>query len=251
MSQTATPAPGPALPLFFSRVAGLNPDQHGALRLDRTAGYGFTARAASIPIGLGEFAIASRFYPIVFASAAVPAPVALVGLNELGNLFVDAAGTWRADSYVPAYVRAFPFVIIGDPARGPSHVGIEEGAACLAGPGGEPLFEGGKPTAAASEAVKLAAATRDALAGAAAFAQAMDAAGMLREEEATVTFKAGGTSRVRGFRLLAQDKLDALADDTFLDWRRRGWLAPIYAHLHSASNWSRLIDLAAERQAGG
>jgi hypothetical protein len=96
---------------------------------------------------------------IVFASAAVPAPVALVGLNELGNLFVDAAGTWRADSYVPAYVRAFPFVIIGDPARGPSHVGIEEGAACLAGPGGEPLFEGGKPTAVASEAVKLAAAT--------------------------------------------------------------------------------------------
>jgi hypothetical protein len=250
MSETTAPTPGPALPLFFHRVVGLNPDQHGALKLDRGTGYGFAARAASIPIGLGEFAIASRFYPIVFASSAVPAPVALVGLNELGNLFVDSAGGWRTDCYVPAYVRAFPFVIIGDPAGGPAHVGIEEGAASLAGPGGEPLFEGGKPTAVASEAVKLAAATRDALAGASAFARALDAAGLLREEEATVTFKAGGTSRVRGFRLAAQDRLDALPDDTFLDWRRRGWLAPIYAHLHSAANWSRLVDLAAERHPG-
>lgn len=249
MSQSTVQPAGPALPMFFTKVVGLNPDQHGALKLNRAAGHGFAARTASVPIGLGEFAIAARFYPIVFASAAVPSPVALVGLNELGNLFLDASGAWRTDCYIPAYVRAYPFVIIGDPARGPSHVGIEEGAASLAGPDGDPLFENGKPTEVASDAVKLAAATRDALAGAAAFARALDAAGLLREEEATVTFKAGGTSRVRGFRLVAQDKFDALDDATFLDWRKRGWLAPIYAHLHSAANWSRLIDLAAERQA--
>jgi hypothetical protein len=39
--------------------------------------------------------------------------------------------------------------------------------------------------------------------------------------------------------------LDRLSDETFLDWRHRGWFGPLYAHLHSTARWSRLIDLAA------
>ena len=41
------------------------------------------------------------------------------------------------------------------------------------------------------------------------------------------------------------ERLDAVSDEVFLDWRRRGWIPAIYAHLHSASQWGRLIDLAA------
>ena len=44
--------------------------------------------------------------------------------------------------------------------------------------------------------------------------------------------------------------LDGVSDATFLEWRRRGWLGPIYAQLYSSAQWSRLIDLAsAERVA--
>lgn len=249
MSQT-TVQPAPTLPLFYSRVTGLNPAQHGALKLDRATGYGFAAGAASVPLGLAEFAVAAQFYPIVFAAATEPTPVALVGLNELGNLFVDGAGVWRANCYVPAYVRAFPFVLVDDPAKGVTHVGVQEDAACLAGPGGTALFEDGTPTAAMNEAVQFTAAMREGLAAAAAFSRALDEAGLLRDEEATVNFTAGGQSRVRGFKLLAQDKWDQVADATFLDWRRHGWLGPAYAHLHSQANWGRLIDLAAARGVG-
>lgn len=246
MSDTTTP---PALPLFYSRLAGLNPTQHGALKLDRGAGFGFAAGAASIPLGLSEIALAARFYPVVFAATSVPAPVALVGLNEVGNLFVDAAGAWQAGAYVPAYVRAYPFMLLDDTAKGVTHVAVDDAASCLAGPGGEALFDGATPTAAATEAVKLSAATREALAGATAFGQAMEAAGLLRDEEATVNFTTGGQSRVRGFKVVVPEKLDAVTDETFLDWRRRGWLAPLYAHVQSAGNWARLVDLAAARQA--
>jgi len=242
---------GSALPLFFSKVVGVNPAQHGALTLDRGTGFGFSAKAASIPLGLGEFGLAARHYPIVFAAGPVAAPVALVGLNELGNLFVDAAGQWRADAYVPAYLRAWPFIFVEDPARGTTFVGMEEGAACLATGQGAALFEDGKPSAALSEAVQFCATFRENLTAAAALARALDEAGLLQEEEATVTFSAGGSTRVRGFKAIRPERLEQVSDEMFLDWRRRGWLGAIYAHLHSAANWARLIDLAAARPGGG
>jgi len=241
----------PGLPLFFSKVVGVNPAQHGGLRLDRAAGYGFAAKATSIPLGLGEFGLVARHYPIVFAAGPVPAAVALVGLNERGNLFVDEAGAWRADAYVPAYLRAWPFIFVEDPARNTTFVGMEEGAACLATGQGAALFEDGKPSLVLSEAVQFCATFRDNLTAAAAMARALDEAGLLQEEEATVTFSAGGSSRVRGFKAIRPDRLDQVSDEMFLDWRRRGWLGAIYAHLYSAANWARLIDLAAVRPQAG
>lgn len=234
----------PALPLFYSRVVGLNPAQHGGLMLDRSQGYGFAAGAATIPLGLGEFALAARHYPIVFASGPVPVPLALVGISERGNLFLGADGAWAAGAYVPAYVRAFPFIFVEDPARHTTFVAIEDGAACLGTERGEMLFEDGKPTPVLSEAVQFCAAVRDNLAAAGAFARALDEAGLLQEEEATVTFTAGGSTKVRGFKVVRPERLDQLADETFLDWRRRGWLGPVYAHLNSSGAWSRLVDLA-------
>jgi hypothetical protein len=240
-----------ALPLFFTRVVGVNPGPHGALRLDRGAGYGFAAGSATIPLGLGEVALAARHYPVVFAGGPVPMPVALVGLDEGGNLFVGPDGAWVAGAYVPAYVRAWPFLVVEDPQRQATYVAMEEGAACLGTEAGEKLFEDGKPTRVLSEAAQFCAALRENLAAAASFARGLDEAGLLQEEEAQVTFTGGGSARVRGFRLVRQDRLDQVADETFLDWRRRGWLGPVYAHLHSAGNWARLVDLAVSRGGAG
>ncbi len=244
---SASVAEAPMLPLFFSRVVGVNPDMHGHLRLDRSAGYGFTAKAQTVPIGLGEFDMVARHFPIVFTAGPEPMPVALIGLNESGNLFVNAEGVWRMDAYVPAYVRAFPFIFVEDTAAETTYVGMEADAACLSSENGARLFEDGKPTQVLNEAIGFCSALRDNLRAGATLARALDAAGLLRDEEATVSFTAGGSARVRGFKVLQADRLDAVSDETFLDWRRRGWLGPIYAHLHAAANWGRLIDLAAGR----
>ena len=79
------------------------------------------------------------------------------------------------------------------------------------------------------------------------FARALDAAGLLEEEEATVNFTGGGQARIRGFKLLKQERLAELDDTTFLEWRRMGWVAAIYAHLYSVGRWGRLIERAADR----
>ncbi len=244
MSDSANP-PAPVMPLFFRRVVGVNPELHASLRLDRSTGFGYAAAAQSVPIGLGELEVVSQHYPILFASGAQPTPVALLGLRDGENLFVLPDGSWRPDAYVPAYVRAFPFIFLEDEATKTLFVGMEPDADSLRADTGAKLFEDGKPTAALNENVAFCSAFRDNLIAAASFGRALDAEGLLEDEEANISFTHGGTARVRGFRIVKPERLDRVSDETFLDWRRRGWLGPLYAHLHSMARWGRLIELAA------
>ncbi len=246
MSETPT-RPGPAMPLFFKRIVGVNPSLHGGMRLDRSAGYAFSAHAQSVPIGLGEFDAASQHYPVLFTTGPNPTAVALLGLSEGANLFVQPDGKWRSDTYVPAYIRAFPFIFVEDDKTKTLFVGMEPDADCLRPDTGAPLFEDGKPTPALNDAIQFCQAFRDNLAAAGAFGRALDAQGLLEDEEATINYTAGGGTRIRGFKILKPERLDKVPDETYLDWRRRGWIGAIYAHLHSAARWGRLIELAAPR----
>jgi hypothetical protein len=244
MSDSARPSAA-ALPMFFKRVVGVNPELHATLRLDRDTGFGYAAAAQSVPIGLGEMEAVSQHYPILFAGGAQPGVVALLGLREGENLFVLPDGRWRHGVYVPAYVRAFPFIFVENATTKTVYVGMEPDAECLGTDAGLPLFEDGKPTAALNESIAFCSAFRDNLNAAGALGRALAAEGLLEEEEANITFTHGGASRVRGFRIVKPERLDRLSDETFLDWRHRGWLGPLYAHLYSMARWSRLIDLAA------
>jgi hypothetical protein len=246
MSETKT-TPAAPLPLFFKRVVGVNPQLHGHLKLDRAVGYAFATKAQSVPIGLTEFDAVAQHYPILFTTGANPVPVALLGLREGENLFVRQDGTWQTDAYVPAYVRAFPFIFVEDAENKSVVVGMEPDAEQIRPDRGQPLFEDGRPSPALNEAVGFCQAFREAVASAANFGRALEAAKLLEEEEATVNFTVGGTARIRGFKILKPERLAEVDDMTFLDWRRMGYLNAVYAHLFSAGRWGRLIELGAPR----
>ncbi len=241
-------APAPTLPLFFKRVVGVNPTTHPDLTLDRNTGFAFAAHAQAIPLGLSELEMAAQHYPVLFTSGPDPVPVALLGLREGSNLFVAPGGSWLSDSYVPAYVRCFPFVFVEDPNTKTLYVGMEPDAPALNSGHGTRLFEDGRPTSMLSDSIAFCTAYREAVTAASTFGRALDAAGLLEEEEATVNFSAGGATRIRGFKVVKADRLAVLDDERFLEWRRMGWVAAIYAHLYSAGRWGRLIELAAPRQ---
>ncbi len=242
------PQAAPALPLFFTGVVALNASQHGHLRLDRDAGYAFAAQAQAIPLGLGELEIASQYYPIVFTTGDRPVPMALLSVQEGANAFLLPDGNWRPQAYIPAYVRAFPFVFVDDKARDTVIVGMDPSAKAISATAGSALFEDGKPSPALNEAIGFCSTYRDSVAASTTFGIALEQAGLLQEEEATINFTAGGSARIRGFKILKADRLANVPDETFLDWRRRGWIAPIYAHLHSSQRWSSLVELAVPPQ---
>ncbi|MFX7977109.1 SapC family protein, partial [Acinetobacter baumannii] len=66
----------------------------------------------AIPLTVDEFVLAQRFMPIVFSVGPDAIPLALMGLNEGVNVFVDDEGALINDQmYVPAYVRRYPYML--------------------------------------------------------------------------------------------------------------------------------------------
>ncbi len=241
----STAAAASALPLFHSNIVPLTAERHAGLKLNRNAGYGYSAGAATVPIGVGEFEAAASCYPILFTEEPQPRAVVLLGVRPGWNLFVNEAGLWMPHVYVPAVVRAFPFAFLRHSDTGERSVGIEADAACLSPTTGVPLFENGEPTSVVKNAVALCEVCEAELAESAALAAALEGAGLLAPQEATIETKAGASARITGFRTVDRGRLAALPDAVILEWHRRNWLGPLYAHLVSQANWVEFTEFAA------
>ena len=57
--------------------------------------------------------------------------MAIVGLRNDENLLLDSNGIWRANSYLPLYVRRHPFIFIKG-SDGTLHLGIDAASPRLA-----------------------------------------------------------------------------------------------------------------------
>jgi hypothetical protein len=55
MTNASSPTAALSLPLFHTNIVPLDAARHSALKLNRDAGYGYSAGAETVPIGLSEF----------------------------------------------------------------------------------------------------------------------------------------------------------------------------------------------------
>ena len=77
--------------LFYEKPVALNREQHRNTRIGPVGNYHYAARTNSVALAAAEFVEACKEYPIVFADVGGRMiPVALLGLREDENLFIDA-----------------------------------------------------------------------------------------------------------------------------------------------------------------
>lgn len=244
-------APRPLPHELFKQPRPLDRVAHSSLVIDRLGGFRFAREHIAIPITLGEFAAAARDYPIVFAADAVQ-PFVLLGLRQGRNLMVDESGRWRKGRYVPAHLRRYPFIFMETPDK-QFVLCIDEAAEHFTkSPKTEPqsLFIDGNPAPLVGDAMKFLAAFQSEFIATRELGTAMAEQGLLIDRQANVELPgAGGHFSLTGFRIVDEEKLAAVADATFLDWRKRGWLAPIYFHLQSLGNFGLLTEWAGEETA--
>jgi hypothetical protein len=238
----------PLPPLYADPVA-LTASLHGHWRLRAASGAAFAARIGSIPLAASDFAAASRSYPIVFTSGEAM-PVALVGLEQ-SNLFVDGS-RWAEGTYVPAYVRRYPFVMIeaGDRSSfalavdaASDLIGKEQGSA-----EGTPLFEGEKPSPATLRALEFCRQFSQDHQLARAFCKALTEEGLLLERRADITLPNGRKLAVAGFQVVDPQRFAKLSEQKVVLWHRNGWLGLIHFHLASLERFSDLIARQARRE---
>ncbi|MBM3525488.1 MAG: SapC family protein [Alphaproteobacteria bacterium] len=240
-----------ANPQFYRQPAAVNRERHAGKSL-RDAGFAFSAGANAVALNMVEMTHAGSHYPIVFTTSAPAFPIAVLGLREGRNLFLNADGTWRAGTYIPAYLRRYPFIFAQTPGSSQLTLCVDEAAPHLVDGSDRPLFQDGKPTDHTDNALKFCMAFEAEREKTIVFSKAIEASGILVENRADVNLAGGEKLHIGGYRVIDAAKLDALPESTFLEWRRSGWLAPLYAHLVSLGCWQSLLGLmAAKPPAGG
>ena len=95
-------APQPNLPLFYNDLMPLNSRDHAKWHSKSIDSAKWLVGQHAIPLTVDEFVQAQRDYPIVFSSGDNPLPLALMGLNEGVNTFVDDEGKVYDPVYLPA-----------------------------------------------------------------------------------------------------------------------------------------------------
>lgn len=240
------------LPLFYRQPTLLRFQNHARLSLRRAADFRFAARATSLPLVAGEFAAAGSDYPIVFASDDGAMPLAVTGVAAERNLFVEADGRWRAGSYIPGYVRRYPFIGITEDG-GSTMLGVDLASERLVAEGeaeADMLFDlRGAATRVSQSAMALCEAYSTEHARTLAFVQALKDKRLLVPRSAEVSYADAGRAVVQGFQLVDEAAFRALPAAAVVEFHAKGWLDLIVLHLASQQRWRELVDMSAKTRA--
>lgn len=229
-------APANNLPLFYKDLVPLSSIDHADYHARSLDTAEFLVGQHAIPLTSDEFVSASRYFPIVFSSGENPVPLALMGLNEGVNIFVDDQGKLINPVYVPAYVRRYPFMLARlnpdsedlslcfDPTS-PAIGKFEEGDA---------LFAEGQPTEPVNSVLEFCRTFEEAGQRTSMFVEELKKADLLMDGEVSIQPEGSDKPFIyRGFQMVDENKLRELRGDVLRKMMQNGILALIFAHLFS------------------
>ena len=238
--------------LFYKQAEPLTREQHGKLGLRRSdTPYDFTKGANVVPLLVTEFSASALSYPIIFAGDA-KLPLAVMGVSSGENLFVDDAGVFEPDHYLPAYIRRYPFVFASDPGNERLIVCIDRGAAVIGEDYEVALFDGDEPSEFTKGAIKFCEDFETERLRTESFVALLKEMDLFDLRRANYTPRradgsAGEPQQIAEYFAISEEKLSKLPNERFVELRDNGALGQIYAHLVSLQGWERLISRALVR----
>ncbi len=236
------------LPLFYKNPAPLDAKQHAALSLKKDFGFSFTEGINAVPVNLIELPQVCHFYPIAFSPDSNATPVAILGLRDNENLFLHDNGHWEEAVYIPAYIRRYPFIFSEIPEKEQLTLCIDMHDDIIEKEGEQLFFnDEGEASELSKNALEFCKSYHAAAQQTLEFSQALSKSGLLVEREAQINVSGNQRINFSGFKVIDEKKLADMDDATFLEWRQKGWIPFIYAHLFSGAQWQRLTNLLNER----
>jgi hypothetical protein len=200
-----------------------------------------------IPVSFAEFVPAHRVYPLVFISGDEGksfVAMAVVGLERDRNLFVLWDKTWDRRSYVPAYVRRYPFCMsrltLDGKEQAERVVCVESAALADAG---EALFDdAGEALPAWAQVQKFVFEYETDIARTEQMCRQLAELGLLEPFSLQAQPRDGESFTLTGMYRVAEAKLGELPPETLQGLQRNGVLARVHLHLASMDNFQALLD---------
>jgi hypothetical protein len=232
------------LPLFYKTLAPLSSQLHPTHGIKPRTDLGYTRTAHAIPITVDEFAMVQRHYPIIFSVGDTPTPLALVGLQEGRNLYLDDKGQWAPGHYVPAFVRRYPFMLAKlAPDATELSLCFDETSGLVVAGEGDPLFTGTDPSPVTKQVLEFCEQFEQAVFRTRAFMDELVKLELLMDGEVTIQRQGLAQPAVyRGFQMVGEDKMQNLRGDQTRKLVQSGLLGLCYAHLFSLALISPLFE---------
>lgn len=238
------------LPLFYKNPVLLDGQKHKDMSLAKDFGLGFTTKTNAVPVNLIELPQIAHFYPIAFSNDGMATPVAIMGVRNDENLFINSKGEWEKDTYIPSYIRRYPFILTEVNNGEALSLCIDETDDVIVNDNKNPLFDDeSKPTELAQNAMEFCKSYHGASQQTLEFSKALADSGLLIERTAELVVKGNQKINFSGFAIIDEEKFNKMDDDTFNEWRQKGWIGAIYAHLFSGFHWNSITKLLNERMA--
>ncbi|MGZ6020148.1 MAG: SapC family protein [Phenylobacterium sp.] len=241
--------------LFYSQPEPLSPETHGKMGVKSMDGpFGFAKPGHAIPLTVGEFPLAALTGPIIFVGEE-KLPIAVMGLNAGENMFVRDDGLFEAATYIPAYIRRYPFVFANDDNAKQMVLCVDRAAQFVVDKDyDQPFFEAdGQPSAYTKNCIEFCNNFEIERQRTMSFIQLLNDLDLFETKTATFTPNnpdgtPGEPQKIAEYFGVSEEKLAKLPADKFIEIRDNGALAQIYAHLLSLAGWDRLIAMALAKQ---
>lgn len=236
---------------FYVQPTLLDRELHRNLKVQPLNDVRFAAESTAVPILSVEWAESCLEFPIVFSKGKDEQWMALAvtGLRDGQNLFVDTDGRWTG-RYVPACLRRYPFVLVQDGASAEKlGVAIDLGSAAVGEDveGGVPLFEAsGEPAPALQSVLQLLGEFQTQAGATHQFIQRLMDAGLLVEANMEVKGRHGQVANLVGSWVVNEAKLRELGEAQVFALFQSGELALVYAHLLSLRNLIGMVERQAK-----
>jgi hypothetical protein len=224
------------LPILYNDLVPLSSEQHAGWGTKSLSGLHFLKDQHAVPLIIDEFVQVQRSFPIIFADAETPVPLALMGLNEGVNVFLDAEDHFTQQLYVPAYIRRYPFMLA---QLGPNPQELSlcfDPSSGAVGPDGEAvkLFDGGEPSQVTKDILSFCESFEQGAQRTGAFIKELQDLDLLMDGEVSIQPEGATQPHIyRGFKMVNEEKLRDLRGDQLRKMMQNGMLTLIMAHLFS------------------
>lgn len=236
--------------LFYNTAVPVSRDKHAQTCVRSGKSYAFARNVNSVPLTAVEFSRAAGEYPIVFGGTEEAVmPAVILGARESENLFVGEDGTWNA-SYVPAFVRRYPFVFSTDQAGKQFILHIDEAFDGVNDEGrGERLFDAeGQQTQYLQTVLNFLQEYQAHFQRTQAYCKRLRELELLQPMQAQFNLADGEKRSLSGFQVVNREKLKALGADELQKMLKTDELECTFLHLFSLRHFNDMVGRMASRE---
>lgn len=235
---------------IYRQLALLDRRTHAGKRVRQLTDWNLARETNAVFASVVEFYDIAREYPIAFIvvgrndkNQPIVTPVALLGLKDGQNVYIDANGQWNAQ-YIPAFLRRYPFSFV-QTVDNQMGLGIDEAWEGLNDTEGELLInEAGEVTPFMQRVLSFLDNFEQDVQRTRIFCDKLVELNLLRAGEIGGQLANGETVKAQGFFLIDEQKLRELPDATVIELFRNGMMGLINAHLLSVGQVPQLARRA-------